>query len=86
MSLALVWIYFDDKMPALYRFSLRGAQEVDAFVDVLSGPPDAVRSPAAQECLKGAADALGMTPNALLHTLLQVKDDPYTKFLCSIWG
>ena len=87
MSLALVWIYFDDKMPALSRFSLRGAQEVDAFVDVLTGPaPDPVRLAAAQECLKGAADVLGMTPNALLHTLLQVKADPYTKFLCSIWG
>ena len=87
MSQALVWIYFDDKMPALNRFSLRGAQEVDAFVAVLtSASPDPIRLAAAQECLKCAAEVLSVTPNALLHTLLQVKDDPYTRFLSSIWG
>lgn len=87
MSQALIWIYFEDQMPKLYRFSLRGAQEAEALVDALVPPSqDPRRLAAAQQALNGAAAALNIAPDALLHTLLQVKDDPYTQFLSRIWG
>jgi len=87
MSQALLWIYFEDRNPlnpVLYRFSLRGAQEASVLVDALIRK-DPVKLPAAQAALQGAAATLNMTTDALLHTLLQVKEDPYTEFLISIW-
>lgn len=87
MSQALIWIYFGPKMPDLAKFSIRGAQEVEALVNTLIDPkPDAQKLRAAQECLTGAAAVLDMKSDALLHTLLQVKYDPYTQFLSSIWS
>lgn len=85
MSQSLVWIYFAHKLPELARFSIRGAQEVKALVDTLAADnADPEQRAAAQRCLTGAATVLSMTPEALLHTLVQIKDDPYTRFLSSI--
>ncbi len=84
MSQALVWIYFEEKMKNLYQFSIRGAQEVAALVNNLQSTNASERDAAAQ-ALSDVAKAMGMDQGAVYHTLLQVRDDPYTKFLLEIW-
>ena len=81
-SQALLWIYFEDKTRLLAEYSLRGAQEVSCFVDLLE---KRISSPQATKTLSAVAAALKVDPDALRSTLQQVAGDPYSKFLCSIW-
>jgi len=86
MSQALLALYFEKDVKQLYRFSLRGAQEVASMIYVLETPtiPTSEKD-AAAEALIGAAKVLGMESGAFYHTLLFVKYDPYTEFLWQIW-
>jgi hypothetical protein len=85
MSQALVWIYFEDKTESLSRYAVRGAQEVAFLVNDLKNTDPELQW-AAQQALAGAASSLNMTPAALSYTLTQVRDDPYTQFLISVWS
>lgn len=86
MSQALLALYFEKDVKQLYRFSLRGAQEVAYLIYTLEAPetPTSEKN-AAEEALIGAAKVLGMKSAAFYHTLLFVRHDPYTEFLWQIW-
>jgi hypothetical protein len=91
MSQSLLAVYMGNDINKLARFSLRGAQEVVALVDILNAAPDDARytakqKSAAEAALTGAANALGIGTDALYHTLTFVAEDPYTAFLWEIWG
>jgi hypothetical protein len=93
MSQALFVAYLGDKAKSLYVLSLRGAQEVATLVDKLAGlsiPPTSgvVLNPvqlAAFATLNAAAQILGVSDAALMTTLSEVGDDPYTKFIRAVW-
>jgi hypothetical protein len=91
MSQSLLAIYLGSDINKLAKFSLRGAQEVVALVDILNASPEDARytvkqKGAAEAALNGAAVALGIGVDALYHTLTFVAEDPYTSFLWQIWG
>jgi hypothetical protein len=86
MSQALLALYFEKHVKELYRFSLRGAQEVASLIYTLEDSRVSKNEKeAATEALKGAARVLGMKLGAFYHTLLFVRHDPYTEFLWQIW-
>jgi hypothetical protein len=81
---ALLWVYLGSQVKDVYRYSLRGAQEATYLLARLDSADAATREAAAAD-LTGAAKALNMEVDALRGTLLEVRDDPYTKFLCELW-
>jgi len=93
MSQALLWVYFEDRTRDLFRFSLRGSQEVLGLTNAMEGvtlPFDSNQTltPAqsqAKATLTNVAVALNMSESALLTTLLQVANDPYTRFINEVW-
>jgi hypothetical protein len=93
MSQALLWVYFENKTRELFRYSLRGAQEVCGLVKSLQGvavPYDdgQALSPdqaTAKATLRNISDVLGVSDAALMTTLRQVADDPYTGFIYKVW-
>jgi len=85
ISQALLWIYLQDSVVKLYALSLRGAQEVSSFIDDI-GSADATVHAEAAKTLTDAATLLGISPEAFHQTLLQVSQDPSTKFLVELWA
>ena len=82
ISQALLWIYLEDKARALASYSFRGAQEVSGVVHSLRNPK---RQAQATATINAVASILNMPPVSLQSTLNQVSEDPYTRFICSIW-
>lgn len=93
MSQALLWVYFEQTTKQLYSYSLRGAQEVTGLVNCLQGvavpwdpnqnlTPDQAR---AKATLTNIASNMQMSEAALLTTLFQVSEDPYTIFISKVW-
>jgi len=82
ISQSLLWIYFEEKTRTIALYSLRGAQEATYLLKSLG---NAESQEQATATLKSIADALNLSSAAVQTTLGQVKDDPYTEFLCSIW-
>ncbi|WP_157477174.1 hypothetical protein [Granulicella tundricola] len=93
MSQALLWVYFEDKTRILFRFSLRGSQEVLSLTNDLNGvlvPFDSTqvltpKQSQAKATLSNIAGILNLTEAALLTTLLQSACDPYTTFINRVW-
>jgi hypothetical protein len=96
MSQALFWVYLENdraKAKSLYALSLRGAQEVAELVKslpktqipVAGGPALTRKQATALTTLNEAARVLGISEAALLTTLCQVSEDPYTKFIREVW-
>jgi hypothetical protein len=81
-SQALLWIYFGDKTSTLRLYSLRGAQEVCYFLGMLS---DSQTGPQATATLTALAGSLNLPPDVVRTTLEEVGDDPYSKFISSVW-
>jgi hypothetical protein len=100
VSQALLWVYFEEKVRALYKLGLRGAQEVAALFDtereakqILSAKPSASEKQKAdadllqvKDTIAQAAKALDMPEAAVRTTLQMVDDDPYAQFLYSVWN
>jgi hypothetical protein len=93
MSQALLWVYFQEKTKQLYPYSLRGSQEVTGLVSCLQGitfpwdlnqvlTPEQAR---AKATLTNISANMQMSEAALLTTLHQVSDDPYTIFISKVW-
>lgn len=96
MSQALLWVYLAkdaDKAKSLYALSFRGAQEVSRLVTDLAGltiPPAAGATLSREQStalatLNEAAQVLGISAAALVTTLSQVNEDPYTQFILEVW-
>jgi hypothetical protein len=98
VSQALARMYFEEKLDALRPLGLRGAYEINIFLDDLKGEAglkenasDADRKEAeadrqvAEAVLAKVASAMGLDNKAVKYPLLQVGEDPYTAFLCDIW-
>jgi hypothetical protein len=81
-SQALLWLYFEDKTKGLYVLSLRGAQEVCAL---LGCAPDSPERRHCERAIEESAKILNLDPVALMATLQQVANDPYTKFIMRVW-
>ncbi len=81
-SQALLWIYMGDLTPKLAKYSLRGAQEVHTLVQDLEDPASKV---AAEALVQEVATLSGVSAVAMKATFEQVAEDPYTKFILSIW-
>lgn len=81
-SQALLWIYFGEKTSALQVYSLRGAQEVCYYLILLR---DATTQAQASATLMAVAASLNLPPDVMLTTLEQVGEDPYSKFIYSVW-
>ena len=79
-SQALAWIYFEDKMPQLRQYGVRGAMEIG---NVLKGVEKKDKQSIAT--LNEVAAKLDMRTAALMHSFKEIADDPYTKFLADVW-
>jgi hypothetical protein len=100
VSQALLWIYFgnETKDKELYKLSMRGAQEVASLIRSHDNYHEAIRSGITpdelverehndvERAINEVAGRLGISDAALMVTLRQVANDPYTKFLCALWG
>ncbi len=102
MSQALAWIYLEDDMKKLRRFSLRGAQEINFLHIELNGSEEEIRSikynediakdrikkirSTAADTLRSAALELNMDVEAFNRVVDEIAIDPYTRFLYNTWG
>jgi hypothetical protein len=84
ISQSLLWIYFDKQTTTLYKYSLRGAQEVCSLLDDLDSA-ELKRKVAAEKTRDACAALLFITPESFIFTLLSVRDDPYSQLLFEIW-
>lgn len=98
---ALLWVYVGDEIGKLAVYSVRGACEARQLLDDYYGVmrpnssgasslADAGRQGRAQKTVKDLAavfvtDKIPLSEEALLETLHQAGDDPYTNFLLQIW-
>jgi hypothetical protein len=80
MSQALLARYLRDSMAKLRPLGLIGAQEVYNLCGLLDAG-----APRSKAVLTEAAKALALDENALLNTFEEVAQDPFTKFLASLW-
>ncbi len=85
ISQSLLWVYFDKETKSLYKFSLRGAQEVCTFLEDLDSDEPKTKA-AAKKTKESCAAILSMDPESFIFTLLSVRDDPYAQFLFKVWG
>jgi len=93
MSQALLWVYFENKTRDIFRLSLRGSQEVIGLTKALEGvvvPYDERQNLSQEQALAKAtlqnmSEVIGVSNAALLMTLHQVAEDPYTQFIYSVW-
>ena len=93
MSQALLWVYFQDKTKSLYSLSLRGAQEAHSLMKAVKGVSFPIQSSVsltgdqsrAVGTIRSAALLIGISEEALLTTLDQVAEDPYTIFIVEVW-
>jgi hypothetical protein len=83
-SQALVWVYFEDKTKDLYKLSLRTAHEVTSLIYTLDSS-DSDKRTQAKAVLAEASNILGMSTTGLLHTLRQIEEDPFVRFLVAVW-
>jgi hypothetical protein len=87
MSQALLWLYLDksiniDKLRAL---GLRGAYEARVLREMLQSE-NAGQKLIAEANLVEVTKVLDINSAAFLKTLLEVAEDPYTKFIYHIWN
>jgi hypothetical protein len=83
-SQALAWVYFDTKLNLLRKFGLRGAIEMSNLLDRLE---DVAKKDVACAALGEAAATIKIKNAATLrHTIIDIADDPMTKFLKTIWN
>lgn len=85
ISQALLWLYLEKDIAKLRLEGLRGAQEVDFLFENLESN-DPKKKNIAENCLKRSANLLGLSENELMYTLSNVREDPYTEFLCNVWA
>lgn len=83
MGQALLARYLRQDMAKLRPLGLLGAQEVQNLCASLEKSGDDLV--AAKAVLAEASKALAIDENALLNTLEEVAQDPFTKFLASLW-
>lgn len=85
VSQALAWIYFEDELKGLRRYSLRGAQEIETFISELDGNFGTEAQARAKEALGEIAREMKKAPVSLERTFREIAEDPYTIFLCNAW-
>jgi hypothetical protein len=85
---ALVWDYLGKDAAKLRPLGIRGASEVaDLWTELNSEEAeDAALRRTAEKTLVVAAGLVGVDAEAFRNTVAQIAEDPYTIFLCSIWG
>jgi hypothetical protein len=82
-SQALAWLYLEDALAGLRKYSLRGAQEIWTIVEESKGEP--AESGPALRTMRAAATELKLDPEVLQRTLAGIAEDPYTEFLADVW-
>ena len=80
VSQALAWVYFADKLKQLRPLGLRGAYEMKVLMDDFAGKDLETRAKA-QAVLPVAAAAANIPQAGFVYALLQIAEDPATKFL-----
>lgn len=86
VSQSLSWMYFGASSPILCKFSLRGSQEISNVVAWSSDATDVSRQAAAQKTIADAATAITISDLSFQTTLIQIVEDPYSKFLANVWN
>ena len=90
-SQALAYLCFEDALPKLRQFALRGAQEITTFVYQLSRMTDQDKKVMdeeqgwAEKTLDDVARELKMEKTALRRTFDEIAFDPYAQFLDDVW-
>ena len=84
ISQSLLWIYVGNDIEKLRLLGLRGAQEVCAVIDFCEDK-DHDEKATATACLEEVSRKLNLPIDVVKFTLLQVSEDPYSKFICDVW-
>ena len=85
VSQALLWLYVGKDLEKLRKYGIRGAQEVASLWDSLVKPADPEEQNRAKQTIAAVAKELGVDEGPFQSTLDQVANDPYSRFLYSIW-
>ncbi|MFA7705908.1 MAG: hypothetical protein WCX91_02210 [Candidatus Omnitrophota bacterium] len=84
-SQALLWLYLGKNIEKVRTLGLRGAQEAAVLYEGLNSSDNNVKK-IAEDNLRGIVKTLSLDENAFKITLIQIAEDPYTKFICNIWA
>lgn len=84
-SQALAWIYLEGTLGRIRRYGLRGAQEINTYILEIDGQYGSDTQTKARAVLNLVAAEVGVHSDGLEHTLREIAEDPYAKFLCNVW-
>jgi len=84
VSQALAWIYFEDDLKKMRKYSLREVQEIANLIDELNDG-NRMQKARAKLMIEQLATELKVNPQILARTVREVHGDPYTQFLCNVW-
>ncbi len=90
-SQALAWLYFGQDLAKMWRFSLRGGQEICSLIaEIDKLCPSETRSleeikEQAEKCLQELSKQINMDREVLERTMREIAEDPYTLFLYDVW-
>ena len=84
-SQSLLWLYLGKNIEKLRVLGLRGAQEAAVLYDGLNSADHNIKK-ASQNNFREIAKTLGLEEDAFYITLIQIAEDPYTKFIYNVWS
>jgi hypothetical protein len=86
-SQALAWLYFGQDLAKMWRFGIRGGQEIFNIISEIDSPDKSKTRVKAQtkECLEEISKQIEMDRELLERTMREIAEDPYTLFLCDVW-
>lgn len=86
VSQALAWIYLEDNLALARKYSLRGAYEINYIMDPYYQDEEPDLKDKAEKVLDCLSTELKLQPEALRWTLETIAEDPYSLFICHVWG
>ena len=91
MNQALAWMYFQNGLDKIRSLGLRGAAEIKHLVDsydadISTVPASKGDHDRAVAALPKIAAAIGQDPDTLQIVFREIAQDPFTVYLCAVWG
>jgi hypothetical protein len=86
-SQALAWLYFGQDLTKMWRFGIRGGQEIYSIISEIDNKDTnkTREKEQAEKCLEEISKEIGLDRVVVERTMREIAEDPYTLFLCNVW-
>ncbi len=86
-SQALAWLYFGQDLTKMWRFGIRGGQEIYSIISEIDNNDTSKtrEKERAEKCLEEISKEIDLDREVVERTMREIAEDPYTLFLCEVW-